>query len=233
MGATVSHLRTGDPDLHRVSRRSLSRRSRGRTVLEATSCPDLRILRTRHGNVNVDTRDFYATQKTRRQARGRRRSFRTSSAALPRASPVYQIETGASGSAEGEEREKEREQPRERRVDLRRRKGDDRSRTASSVLTGAVRSAREKESEREGREGKESGRERAGGGRKRTNGEREVQRTKETCTPEFSRDYARGLCIAGAHRTGEGGRGARRPTRKGSTTSTPRVEVTGVRSHRT
>lgn len=75
---------------------------------------------------------------------------------------------------------------------LRRRKGDDRSRTASSVLTGAVRSAREKESTREG------GGERVGGdntGERVREGREKENEWRERCSEQRRRAHRNSRAI--------------------------------------
>jgi len=114
----------------------------------------------------VDTRR--RRSNVRSESSGDVRPF---SAVLPRASD-YQIETGARECAV-EKGINGSDQRRRSGPKRRRRKGDDRSRTASSVLTGAVRSsARTRERERE----RESGREERVGENDRADEEGEKER---------------------------------------------------------
>lgn len=128
------------------------------------------------------------------------------------------------------EEEKERERDQRDGAGLKwRRKGDDRSRTASSVLTGAVRSVRERERETQRGREQESGRGDGGEGREKENEWRErcseqrrrAHRNSRAITHEDRRSLARSLVAC-----------ARRPTHDGGSTTSPlaglcRVEVTG------
>lgn len=100
------------------------------------------------------------------------------------------------------EEEKERERDQRDGAGLkRRRKGDDRSRTASSVLTGAVRSVRERKRETQRGREQESGRGDGGEGREKENEWRErcseqrrrAHRNSRAITHEDRRSLAREL----------------------------------------
>lgn len=128
------------------------------------------------------------------------------------------------------EEEKERERDQRDGAGLkRRRKGDDRSRTASSVLTGAVRSVRERERHREGGSRRVGGETSERGGRKRTNGERGAVNKGDVHTGILARLRTR---IVDRSLASSLVACARRPTHDGGSTTSPlaglcRVEVTG------